>query len=474
MYHSPSLHGLSSVPMWLDSSPINCPAPQAGLHSFIPPHFYELLPSPHYGGPHFASPLTLACQPHLLAMCFPWDRSALGPFSLSPPLASPQSNQPFPSAQQPSQVPPPRYIDALSPARPRCEFGELAQSVSAPFQRTNDGIRVPLVLRCTKERATTRDVVHWVKDNAAKIEHLIALYGAVILRGFPIPDATAFSDVVCAFDAWEDLPYEASLSYAVRLPVAPRVCTTNEGKTGGMVFHHEQAQAPLFPTKLLFYCYRQAPVGGATAICRSDAVLARVASAHPEFVARLRALGVRYTATLPGEQDASKGAGRSWKSFFSVSTREEAEKRMAELGYEWEWDAVDADMLQTTTPVLPGICTAPCGKEVFFNQIVAHAFGNVKDFLAQRGCASDATSSGAADANAEDARMSVAIGRHLTFGDGSPMPLDALHTAKAACDDEAIELVWQNGDVGILDNLLVMHARRPFEGPRKVYASLIQ
>jgi hypothetical protein len=35
--------------------------------------------------------------------------------------------------------------------------------------------------------------------------------------------------------SYEDLPYEESLSFAVRVDVTGRVCTTNEGKKGGQV-----------------------------------------------------------------------------------------------------------------------------------------------------------------------------------------------------------------------------------------------
>ncbi|MEL7517687.1 MAG: TauD/TfdA family dioxygenase, partial [Pseudomonadota bacterium] len=32
---------------------------------------------------------------------------------------------------------------------------------------------------------------------------------------------------------------------------------------------------------------------------------------------------------------------------------------------------------------------------------------------------------------------------------------------------------WQPGDVALVDNFTVMHGRRPFEGKRRVLASLV-
>lgn len=65
-------------------------------------------------------------------------------------------------------------------------------------------------------------------------------------------------------------------------------------------------------------------------------------------------------------------------------------------------------------------------------------------------------------------------GRYLSFGDGSPIPKDALAFAKQCCDETAVELEWQHKDVALLDNYIVMHARRAFEGPRRVLASLVR
>jgi len=61
---------------------------------------------------------------------------------------------------------------------------------------------------------------------------------------------------------------------------------------------------------------------------------------------------------------------------------------------------------------------------------------------------------------------------YLVFGDGSSLDTEALSYAHAMCEDTAVELEWKQGDVALLDNYLVMHARRPFEGKRRVLASI--
>lgn len=330
------------------------------------------------------------------------------------------------------------------------------------FQREFCGKLVPALYNWQGENDLTAALT-WIAENNETIEKTLLETGAILFRGFPLDNADAFNIFVEQFNSlgYVDLPYEKSLSFAVRLPVVGRVCTTNEGKTGGMVFHHEQAQAPYFPSKLFFYCETPADSGGATAICPSDVVLQELESQFPDFVTACRDKGVCYTAILKDVPDSSIGVGRSWKSFFGRNTVEEVEARMSELGYTWEW--LDLGTLKIKTPVLPAIRTIPgTSKEVFFNQMVAQ-IANARDFSGR-----DQGSDGA------EKPLSEFLQDFLRFGDGSAVPAEPLEFAHRLCEDCAIELQWKAGDVALLDNYAVMHARRAFEGKRRVLASLVQ
>ena len=56
----------------------------------------------------------------------------------------------------------------------------------------------------------------------------------------------------------------------------------------------------------------------------------------------------------------------------SVDTETEAEAKLAELGYSWEWS--NDGGLRATTPVLPAVIDNQ-GVEVFYNQLIAAYFG---------------------------------------------------------------------------------------------------
>jgi len=52
------------------------------------------------------------------------------------------------------------------------------------------------------------------------------------------------------------------------------------------------------------------------------------------------------------------------------------------------------------------------------------------------------------------------------LGDGSPFPEEAIESSVQITEEESLEINWEVGDVMVLDNRLVQHARRPATPPR--------
>lgn len=285
----------------------------------------------------------------------------------------------------------------------------------------------------------------FLNANKSAVDAALADAGALLFRGFDVPDPMAFDAAIEGYGE-TGFTYEDSLSNAVRTNVTARVFTANEAPPTTEIFlHHEMAQTPLYPAKLFFYCEIAAEKGGATPLCRSDWVLDRIRAEHRGFYNAVRAEGVRYTNVMPGSDDAGSGQGRSWRSTLSVTDREGAERRLSELGYQWEWR--EDDSLRATTPVLPAIRDIGGGRESFFNQLMA----------AFRGWADSRN-----DPN-----------RSITLGNGEPITAGQMAGPIAIADELTYDLAWQAGDVALVDNFTVMHGRRPFEGRRRVLASLI-
>jgi hypothetical protein len=185
--------------------------------------------------------------------------------------------------------------------------------------------------------------------------------------------------------------------------------------------------------------------GGATPLCRSDILLEKLREVEPELIADFEIKGVQYTNIMPAENDETSGQGRSWKSTLSANTKEAAQARLSALGYSWDW--LENGALKVTTPRLDAIRDIGNGETSFFNQLIA-AFRGWKDAR-------------------NDPSKSV------TFGDGTPIDVDALGTAIKLADNLSYDLNWQAGDVALIDNYRVMHGRRPYSGQRRVVASLM-
>lgn len=58
------------------------------------------------------------------------------------------------------------------------------------------------------------------------------------------------------------------------------------------------------------------------------------------------------------------------------------------------------------------------------------------------------------------------------FGDGSPIPVEALDTVRRLLWDQATFFTWQQGDVLMLDNYSVCHGRNTFEGERRILVAM--
>jgi hypothetical protein len=293
--------------------------------------------------------------------------------------------------------------------------------------------------------ADTRSLADWVHKNLATLQRELAEHGAILFRGFPLKTDMDFDAFIRMFDL-KNFTYTDSLSNAVRRNRTERVFTANEAPaTIAIYLHHEMAQTPIYPSALFFFCEHPAQEGGATPLCRSDVLLSQIEALMPVFVQACEEKGVRYTNTMPDQEDLQSGQGRSWRSTLNAPDKAAAEAKLQSLGYQWQW--LPDDNLRVTTPVLPAVRTLADGRRVFFNQLIA-AFQGWQD------------------------KRNVAQ-KSICFGDGSVIDPHTMAIVIELAENLSYDLAWQAGDVALVDNSLVMHGRKPFSGERRVLASLL-
>jgi hypothetical protein len=60
----------------------------------------------------------------------------------------------------------------------------------------------------------------------------------------------------------------------------------------------------------------------------------------------------------------------------------------------------------------------------------------------------------------------------VCFGDGSPLPEQAVLDCRDIMEEICVAFLWEKGDVLYVDNLQAYHSRRTFVPPRRLLASL--
>ena len=312
-----------------------------------------------------------------------------------------------------------------------------------------NGLSLPLVLKPKINNPTSNDRLAFVKDHKKELLHLVNLHGAVLLRGWGKSSNIDFSNITHALE--KDNNFNMSCSAGPRIEVAPRVFTANEAPPEDKIpFHHEMAQCDNPPAFVLFFCNTPSSFGGNTPLISSYQACKFLRDNYPDTAEKLISKGVRYIRVLPKNTDPTNALGKSWKDTYMTSDKLEVEQIMKKHGHLFSWH-VD-DFLKTISKKMSTIISHYNGGEVFFAAAeTTFKLGNKKIDISSPSKA-------------------------ICFGDGSELDDDsvnALFELGKFMEKTCTTWQWESGDVLIIDNATVMHARNDFTPPRKILASLI-
>ena len=212
-----------------------------------------------------------------------------------------------------------------------------------------------------------------------------------------------------------------------------------------ILYHNESSQLDRWPTRQFFYCQLPAAQGGRTPVADCRQVYQRL---DPDLLRLFTEKKLMYVRNFQPEVDVP------WQEFFHTDDRAEVEASCRQAGLEIDWDG---DVLQTRR-VCPAVLRHPkTGEMVFFNQIQAHHISCVEEEVRK-------------------AMLSLFgrdnLPRNVRFGDGTPIDDEIVVRLIALYDELAISFDWRQGDLLVVDNILVAHARNAFEGERKVLVAM--
>jgi alpha-ketoglutarate-dependent taurine dioxygenase len=289
----------------------------------------------------------------------------------------------------------------------------------------------------------TVDLAAWAADNREQIDEYLDRHGAILFRGFGLEDVEDFEPVASAivpdlFAEYGDLPPEGT---------SERVYQSTPYPPDKMIlFHNESSHLPQWPMRQFFFCVTPSQEGGTTPIldCRSvcDGL-------DPEIVEEFERKGLMYVRNF------STGIDVPWQEFFKTSDRAEVEQMCTDSGMACEWTANDGLRIRQLSR---GVTTHPrTGERIFFNQVQLHHVS----------CLDAETRESLRQLFAEED-----MPRNVYYGDGSPIPDETMSRIGEVYEELCVEFPWQKGDLIVLDNMLVAHARREYVGPRKILVAM--
>jgi alpha-ketoglutarate-dependent taurine dioxygenase len=290
------------------------------------------------------------------------------------------------------------------------------------------------------------DLVAWAERNRALVEDYLQRHGAILFRNFNVRTTTSFEQFIKA-SAGELLEYADQTS--PRHKVSGNVYTSTDYPAHQTIFlHNENSYAAVWPLKLFFFCVSPAAAGGETPVADVRKVLARI---PPYIKERFAEKGWMLARNFGG------GLGLSWETVFQTTDRRAVEEYCESSGISFKWR--DRDRL-TTRQVRKAIVNHPrTGEPVWFNHATffhsSTAPPEIRQMLLTQYSAEE-------------------LPYQTYYGDGSDIEDSTLETLRAAYRAETVSFRWQQGDILILDNMLVAHGRNPFSGPRKIVVGMAQ
>ena len=324
--------------------------------------------------------------------------------------------------------------------------------------------RLPALLEPSSNRGAPVDInslVSWCQAHQPELEKILHRNGAILLRGFDIHTPEGFARVARSVSNANLVEYVAGV--ARRKKIIDGVYTSTEYPPHVVMPCHNELSHTRDWISLIFFWCQIAPHGrGETPLVDGRKVLRRM---RPQTAALFRKKQVTYTRYL----HSGDGSGIleknvrvldesgypysvSWQHTYATTDRAAIERQAERVGAKITWTKDNALVWKETVPAIRQHPTTR--EESWFNHVV----------------------------NFHPMRMPPAVRsrvpeeeypRNVDFGDGTRIDDTIVEEIRACMDGGEVLFPWQMGDVLMIDNVLVAHGRRTFEGPRTILTAMV-
>ncbi|PSB11066.1 taurine catabolism dioxygenase TauD [Pleurocapsa sp. CCALA 161] len=290
------------------------------------------------------------------------------------------------------------------------------------------------------------DPISWGTKNREFVEKNLLKYGAILFRNFEIETVDKFEQFIAAI-CQPALEYKYRAS--PRTQVSGNIYTSTDYPADQSIFpHNEHSYSPTFPLRILFFCLTPASAGGETPIGRCRNILQQI---DRDIQERFQAKKIMYLRNF------GDGFGLPWQTVFQTTDKTKVEAYCRQNNIQWKWKGEEG---LRTRQVGSAFVSHPQTKEkVWFNHATFFHVSTLKPQIR------DALFSGFKEEN---------LPTNTYYGDGSPIEASVLDHLRNAYQQEMITFSWQKGDVLLLDNMLAVHGRYPYQGVRKIVVGMAQ
>lgn len=302
---------------------------------------------------------------------------------------------------------------------------------------------LPLVIKPNVEGV---NLLAWARSNQSLIDTKLLKYGGILFRNFSIKDVGEFEQFIQIVSS-NLLEYKERSS--PRSHVSGNIYTSTDYPANQSIFlHNENSYQHTWPLKIFFLCVKTAEQGGETPIADVRKVYQRISPQVREKFSQKQVMYVR---------NFGKGFGLPWQTVFQTTDPGKVEEYCRKNGIEVEW--TENNCLRTRQVRQAVIKHPKTGETVWFNHAAFFHISTLEPTIGD-------------SLLAEFSELNLP--QNTYYGDGSPIEPTTLDEIRSAYQKETVTFPWQEGDILMLDNMLVAHGRSPFVGDRKVVVGMSQ
>ncbi|WP_165482667.1 TauD/TfdA family dioxygenase [Legionella gresilensis] len=292
------------------------------------------------------------------------------------------------------------------------------------------------------------------------LEELLLKRGAILFRGFPLIEPKKFVKLIKEMNLGKFANYIGGDS--PRSKIMDGIYTSTEAPANIFIpLHQELSYLPTYPKHIYFFCETEPVNGGETIIGDAREIYRQL---NPELVARFNEKKITYVAHYYYQSkimdfiNQIARSHKSWSEVFETTSFIDVEKFCQKHNIQIRWLKNNwLEMKQSMPPLMQHPITQ---ETVWFNQAHLYDFNpkllGLWGFLATK----------------------LFYFRRLTrlhevaFANGEKIPRKDIYHIMDTLKNCTIAIPWKKGDMMVLDNILTMHGRATFKGPRRILTSL--